>query len=77
MVHSDFVKLLGQLALRSGQALMEGLSMRRAAQACGVDRNTAFLWRHRILQAAATQRPAHESGIVEADETFFVESFKG
>jgi transposase-like protein len=63
--------------LRYGQALIEGISVRQAAQGCGVDKNTAFLWRHRFLQAAATHRPAHEGGIVEADETFFLESFKG
>jgi transposase-like protein len=63
--------------LRYGQALIEGVSVRQAAQCCGVDKNTAFLWRHRFLQAAATHRPAHEGGIVEADETFFLESFKG
>lgn len=63
--------------LRYGQALIEGVSVRQAAQCCGVDKNTAFLWRHRFLKAAATHRPAHEGGIVEADETFFLESFKG
>lgn len=63
--------------LRYGQALIEGASVRRAAQGCGVDKNTAFLWRQRFLQAAAIHRPAHEGGIVEADETFFLESFKG
>lgn len=63
--------------MRFGQALIEGVSVRLAAQGCGVDKNTAFLWRHRFLQAAATHRPTHEGGIVEADETFFLESFKG
>lgn len=63
--------------MRHAQALIEGASVRQAAQCCGVDKNTAFRWRHRFLQAAATHRPAHECGIVEADETFFLESFKG
>lgn len=63
--------------LRYGQALIEGVSVRQAAQYCGVDKNTAFLWRHRFLEVAGTHRPAHEGGIVEADETFFLESFKG
>lgn len=63
--------------LRYGQALIEGASVRQAAQCCGIDKNTAFLWRHRFLEAAASHRPAHEGGIVEADETFFLESFKG
>lgn len=59
------------------QALIEGISVRQTAQCCGVDKTTAFRWRHRFLQAAAMHRPAHEGGIVEADETFFLESFKG
>ena len=63
--------------MRYGQALIDGLSVRQAAQCCGVDKNTAFLWRHRFLKAAATHRAEHEGGIVEADETFFLESFKG
>ena len=63
--------------MRHAQAMMDGASVRQAAQCCGVDKNTAFRWRHRFLQAAATHRPAHEGGIVEADETFFLESFKG
>lgn len=63
--------------LRFCQTLIEGVSVRQAAQRCGVDKNTAFRWRHRFLQAAAQHRPACESGIVEADETFFLESCKG
>ncbi|MGV1080951.1 MAG: IS1595 family transposase [Candidatus Nanopelagicales bacterium] len=59
------------------QALIEGVSVRRAAQRCGVNKNTAFLWRHRFLKAASAHRAEHEGGIVEADETFFLESFKG
>jgi transposase-like protein len=53
------------------------VSVRAAAQQCRIDKNTAFLWRHRFLQQAARHQATHESGIVEADETFFLESFKG
>ena len=63
--------------LRYAHALIEGASVRQAARCCGVDKNTAFRWRHRFLAAPAAHRPAHEGGIVEADETFFLESFKG
>lgn len=63
--------------LRYGQALIDGVSVRAAACCCRIDKNTAFLWRHRFLQQAAQHRAMHESGIVEADETFFLESFKG
>ena len=59
------------------QALIEGISVREAAQRCEIDKNTAFLWRHRFLKAASVHRAEHEGGIVEADETFFLESFKG
>ena len=40
-------------------------------------RTTPLLWRHRILQAMATLKATWEKGIVEVDETFFLESFKG
>ena len=59
------------------EALIEGLTVRRAAKACGVSKNTAFRWRHRFLTLAAGHVAKHESGIIEADETFFLESFKG
>lgn len=59
------------------KALIQGESVRMAAQRCGVDKNTAFRWRHRFLRDAADHRAEQEAGIVEADETFFLESFKG
>lgn len=66
-----------ELWLRYGQVLIDGVSVRTAARCCRIDKNTTFLWRHRFLQQAARHRATHESGIVEADETFFLESFKG
>jgi transposase-like protein len=59
------------------QALINGLSVRKAAKACGISKNTALLWRHRFLATAARHHATHETGIVEVDETFFLESFKG
>jgi len=59
------------------EALAEGLSVRRAARACGVHRNTAFRWRHRWLAAPKGQADRTFNGIVEADETYFLESRKG
>jgi hypothetical protein len=56
------------------QALIDGLTVRQAARACGVHKNTAFLWRQRFLCAAAGHCDTRESGIVKADETFFLES---
>ena len=59
------------------QAMTQSLVVRQAAKVCGVDKNTAFRWRHRFLSLIAEHRAQHVSGIVEADETFFLESFKG
>ena len=62
---------------RYADSLIEGVSLREAARRCQIDKNTAFRWRHRFLHEAARHRAEHEAGIVEADETFFLESFKG
>jgi len=59
------------------QALIDGETIAKAAKRCGVDYTTAFRWRHRFLMALARDKPARLSGIVEADETFILESFKG
>jgi len=59
------------------EALISGESVAKAAQRCGLAGSTAFRWRHRLLAAAAFDKPARLSGIVEADETFILESFKG
>ncbi|NMM36971.1 MAG: IS1595 family transposase [Glaciimonas sp.] len=59
------------------RALIDGLSVRKAAHCCGVAKNTSFKWRHRFLQSPAQQKAQKMQGIAEADETFFLESFKG
>lgn len=59
------------------QALMSGETLVKAAKRCGVAVTTAFRWRHRFLSAPALDKPSRLSGIVEADETFIRESFKG
>ena len=58
--------------------MLNGLSVRKTAEICGIHRNTAFVWRHKILDAL--QNMAEDvvlDGIVEADETFFALSYKG
>ena len=52
-------------------------TVRASGKDCGVHRNTAFLWRHRFLAQVDLNRPDRLEGIVEADETFFLESRKG
>lgn len=59
------------------QALIEGLSVRKAAKQCQISKNTSFRWRHRFLELPKHTKPEQLTGIVEADETFFARSFKG
>jgi transposase-like protein len=58
-------------------AMIDGVSGAKAAQRCEVDYTTAFRWRHRFLAARSGDKPRVLSGIVEGDETFILESFKG
>ena len=57
--------------------MINGYSLRKSAAICGIHYNTAFAWRHKILDAL--QKMADNvvlDGIVEADETFFAVSYK-
>src|ERR1700742_4843202 len=63
--------------LDHARAMIEGKSLAKTAQLCGFHPTTAFRWRHRFLRAPAVNKPRSLSGIVEADETFVLESFKG
>ncbi len=63
--------------LDHARAMIEGKSLAKTAKLCGVHPTTAFRWRHRFLRAPADDKPRTLSGIVEADETFILESFKG
>ena len=63
--------------LDHARAMIEGKSLAKTAQLCGVHPTTAFRWRHRFLRAPSDDKPRRLSGIVEADETFILESFKG
>jgi transposase-like protein len=63
--------------LDHARAMIEGKSLAKTAALCGVHPTTAFRWRHRFLRAPAVNKPRALRGIVEADETFILESFKG
>jgi transposase-like protein len=63
--------------LDQARALIEGESLAKAAERCRIDPSTAFRWRHRFLAALNHDQPKRLSGVVEADETFILESFKG
>lgn len=63
--------------LAYAQALVDGVSLRKAATRCGIALDTAFRWRHRFLASAKDARPKTVAGIVEVDETFIRKSAKG
>jgi len=53
------------------------LTLREAAEVCGINLKTAFLWRHRFLVAQAGKNDDKLSGIIEVDEFFLAYSEKG
>jgi transposase-like protein len=59
------------------QDLIEGRSIRQCASHCHVDKSTTFRWRHRMLKVPTKTKAEHLHGIVEFDETYFLESHKG
>ncbi|MGB5446398.1 MAG: IS1595 family transposase [Psychromonas sp.] len=52
-------------------------SLRYAANLLNINLKTAFRWRHRLLKSPCAHKPTELVGIIEADETFVPESFKG
>lgn len=60
------------------ECMMNGFSVRKSAVICGINKDTAFIWRHKILDAMQNMAANVKlDGIVEADETFFPLSYKG
>jgi transposase-like protein len=59
------------------QAVAESVSVRKAATRTGISVPTAFRWRHRFLRCPQDAKAKVIAGIAEADETFFLKSFKG
>ena len=61
------------------KSMMEGHSVRKSATVCKIHRNTAFMWRHKILDALAQYQNSQGRmrGVVEVDDTLFRLSYKG
>jgi len=59
------------------QCILDSRTVRAAAEQVKVHRTTSFRWRHRFVPGAALERPVLLEGMVEADETFMLESQKG
>ena len=63
--------------LKYMKCMANGLTIRNSAEVVGIHRNTAFYWRHKILNALKSSLKDNLSGIVEIDEVLIPESFKG
>lgn len=64
--------------LRFVECMVAGFSVRKCAEIVEVCVKTAFYMRHRILDALRLYLGmGHLEGVVEMDETFYAESFKG
>jgi len=59
------------------QCLLDSRTVRASAETVQVHRTTSFRWRHRMVSGFMRERPAHLAGMVEADETYLLESQKG
>jgi transposase-like protein len=59
------------------QCLLESRTVRAAARMTGVHRTTSFRWRHRFVPGFMRDRLACLAEVVEADETYLLESQKG
>lgn len=59
------------------QAMTRHVSLRETAKLVGVASTTVHRWRHRVLRAQAQRDARQVGGVVEADETYFRDSFKG
>lgn len=57
--------------------LVKGETLKTCADSLMISMSTSFFWRHKILSALCANDFDYLSGIVEADETMFLESYKG
>lgn len=57
--------------------LIKGSTVHEAAASCRIDPKTSFRWRHRFLAMLDSAHECKLEGIIEMDETFFLNSKKG
>ena len=58
------------------ELMIEGKSLDKISATLGINKKTAFDWRHKILSSLTQDNGDAMNGIVESDETFFEESDK-
>lgn len=59
------------------ECIVDGLTLPKIAKLLRIHVSTAFYWRHKVLFALRSLGHDPLNGIVESDETFFLESHKG
>jgi len=59
------------------QCMVRKLSIRKSAEECDISIRTAFMWRHKILDALRLSDKTELKGVIESDETYFRISYKG
>jgi transposase-like protein len=59
------------------QLMWNAVSLRASAKMLNISLKTSFRWRHIFIKAPASCNPSQLTGVIEADETFLPESFKG
>lgn len=68
---------MNQKWLKYNELMWHGAPLRKCAAELGINLRTAFRWRHAFLKAPSSIDVQPLSGVIEADETFVNESFKG
>ncbi|MDU3869237.1 MAG: IS1595 family transposase [Bacillus paranthracis] len=63
--------------LKYFEMMVDGYTLPKISKALEIHISTAFYWRHKILNAVRSLGNQTLKGIVESDETFFLESDKG
>lgn len=60
------------------ELMLKGATLEECAFQCGISVRTAFIWRHKILNALQHDQDSRVmAGIIEADEKYIPVSFKG
>ena len=59
------------------RAIVDGLTLIKAAALVGVHLETSFRWRHQFVATSKKAKPWRRAGTFEADETFILKSAEG
>ncbi|CAM3658317.1 IS1595 family transposase [Cohnella lubricantis] len=63
--------------LKYFQLMVKGVTLPKIAEQLDIHVSTAFYWRHKILSALRSLGFSTLRGVIESDETYFLESDKG